>query len=172
MALVGRIARPHGLRGEVIVDVETDFPLDRFRLGARLFVERHGAALPLTLTSVRFQRERAVVGLSGVEDAAAAKGLAGAELRVPAADLVTLPPGMFYRHDLVGCRVITRTGDTVGVVTGVDGTVDGSRLVVDTPEGQVLIPLVAAICPTVDPVGKRIVIEPPDGLLDVNRSTA
>ena len=92
----------------------------------------------------------------------AAIGLAGSELRVPVERLASLPPGTFYRHDLVGCRVETRDGGPIGVVTDVEGTMGGSRLVVEAPRGEVLVPFVADICTTIDPAGKRIVIEPPD----------
>jgi 16S rRNA processing protein RimM len=168
MAAVGRVARAHGIRGQVIVNLHTDFPEERFRPGAELFVERNGAVQALTLTSVRFQRDRPVVGIAGIDTMTDAEALAGQELRVPVERLARLPDGTYYRHDLVGCRVETRAGALVGTVEEVEGTIDGSRLVVAAERGQVLIPLVAAICATIDPAGKRIVIDPPEGLLDVN----
>jgi 16S rRNA processing protein RimM len=168
MALVGRIARAHGIRGQVIVNPDTDFPEERFQPGAELFVERAGHVEPLTITSVRFHRDRPVVGLRGVETMNDAAALAGLELRVPVSALATLPHGTFYRHDLIGCRVETSSGVAVGVVTDVEGTLSGSRLVVDGHAGEVLIPLVAEICRDIDAPGKRIVIEPPDGLIELN----
>ena len=80
-----------------------------------------------------------------------------------------LPPGTFYRHDLIGCRVETTRGEVVGVVTDVEGTMAGSRLVIDSASGEVLVPLATEICPEIDTAGKRIVINPPAGLMDVNR---
>ncbi len=168
MALVGRIARAHGIRGQVIVNPETDFPDQRFQPGAELFIERGGRVEALTVTSARFHRERPVIGIAGVETMDAAAGLAGQELRVPVERLTVLPPDTFYRHDLVGCRVETRDGRSVGSVRDVEGTLTGSRLVVDGEGGEVLIPLVAAICTEVDPAAKRIVIDPPGGLIEVN----
>ena len=67
MAVVGRIARAHGIRGQVIVNPETDFPEERFLPGAELFVNRGGGVEPVTVTTVRFHRERPVIGLRGVE---------------------------------------------------------------------------------------------------------
>jgi 16S rRNA processing protein RimM len=168
MAVVGQIARAHGNRGQVILNAETDFPGERFRPGAELFVERGGVVKELTITTVRFQRGRPVVGLAGVDTMNDAEALAGYELRVPADWLAALPEGTFYRHDLVGCRVETRGGEPVGVVAGVEGTLDRSRLVVAGVSGDVLVPLVPEICTTIDVPGKRIVIEPPEGLLDLN----
>ena len=168
MALVGRIARAHGNRGQVIVNLDTDFPDERFRPGAELFTMRAGAVETLTLTSVRFQNGRPVVGIDGVDTMDAAEGLAGLELRIPAEQLASLPAGTFYHHDLVGCRVETGSGAPVGVVSGVEGTLSGSRLVVAGARGEILIPLVVGICTTIDVDGKRIVIDPPEGLLELN----
>ena len=164
MAVVGRIARAHGLKGQVIVNLETDFPEERFKPGATMFTTR-GA---LTITTARFQSGRPVIGIEGVETIDDAEELAGLELRVPVEELAALPAGMFYHHDLVGCAVVTGGGETVGTVEGVEGTLSGSRLVVAGAKGEILIPLAAEICRTIDVAGKRIVIEPPDGLLDLN----
>ena len=172
MALVGQIARPHGIRGQVIVNLESDFPGDRFVPGAELFVQRGHDIQTLRLTTVRFHSGRPVVGIEGVDDMNAAQGLAGLELRVPAADLAPLPPDTFYRHDLVGCQVETVDGTVVGPVVRVEGTIGDSRLVVGSSRGEVLIPLVQTICPTIEPARKRIVIAPPEGLLEVNETAA
>lgn len=168
MALVGRIARPHGIRGQVIVNPETDFAQERFQPGADVFVNRAGRVEALSIASVRFHRDRPVIGFRGVEDVESAQELAGIELRVPVERLALLPPGTFYRHDLIGCRVETDDGQQVGVVTNVEGTLGGSRLAVETEKGELLVPLAAEICTTIDPAGKRIVIDPPPGLLELN----
>jgi len=168
MAVVGRIARAHGIRGQVIVNPATDFPEERFRPGAEVFIERYGAVETLRLTTVRFQHGRPVIGIDGVETMNDAEAFAGFELRVPLDWLVPLPPDTFYRHDLIGCRVETTSGETVGVVEDVEGTLTGSRLVVRSDRGEILIPLVREICTAIDPAVKRIVVEPPAGLLDLN----
>ena len=170
MALVGRIARTHGIRGQVIVNPDTDFPHERFHPGAQLFVRRGDATGMLTVTSVRFHGGRPILGIAGIDTVDDAAALAGLELRVPADRLPALPPGTFYRHDLIGCRVETPAGELVGVVERVEGAVEGSRLVLTGHDGsEVLIPLVTAICPVIDPAGKRIVVDPPPGLLEANR---
>ena len=168
MAVVGRIARAHGNRGQVIVDLATDFPDERFQPGAELFIVRDGRVEALTLTAVRFQHDRPVMTIDGVESMDDAEALAGYELRVPVERLAPLPDGTFYRHDLIGCRVVTADGREVGTVSDVDGTLNGSRLVVTGARGEILIPLAAEICTTIDPAAKRIVIAPPAGLLDLN----
>lgn len=169
MAVVGRVARAHGIRGQVIVNAETDFPGERFQPGAELFLRRPGGPVEtIALTSARFHRGRPILGIRGVDDMNGAIALAGAEIRVPVEQLQVLPAGTFYRHDLVGCAVVTEDGAAVGEVTSVEGSLTGSRLVVKTARGDALIPLVDEICRTIDPAGKRIVIRPPAGLLDLN----
>jgi len=171
MAVVGRIARAHGIRGQVIVNLETDFPEERFKPGSQVFAKRGvsvDALEVLTVTTVRFQGGRPVLGIEGVGTMNDAEALAGLELRVPVEQLAPLPDGTFYHHDLVGCQVVTRHGDVVGTVERVEGNIAGSRLVVAGARGEILIPLATDICPTIDVGGKRIVIDPPAGLLDLN----
>lgn len=169
MAVVGRIARAHGIRGQVIVNPETDFPEERFRQGSELF-RRHadGSIQTMTVTSCRLQQGRPVIGLDGVDDMNAAIALAGVEFRVPVEQLTALPAGTFYRHDLVGCSVSTADGTVIGEVIEVEGSIGDSRLVVRTSRGDVLVPLVEAICTTIDPAARRIVVAPPEGLLELN----
>ena len=169
MAVVGRIARTHGIRGQVFVNPETDFLEDRFFAGAGMFLGRNAAdCRPVSLTAVRFQQGRPVVAIDGITDMNAAMALAGSELRVPADTLPELPEGTYYRHDLVGCRVETADGTTVGEVSAVEGAGEECRLAVNGANGEVLIPLVTEICTTIDPANRRIVIAPPDGLLELN----
>jgi 16S rRNA processing protein RimM len=168
MAAVGRIARAHGIRGQVIVNPETDFPEQRFKVASKVYVKRGASVDQLIVTAVRFQNGRPVIGLEGVESMSDAEALAGLELRVPVEELAPLPAGTFYHHDLVGCLVVTGRGEEIGTVEGVEGTVGGSRLVVAGGKGEILIPLASEICRSIDVAARRIVIEPPEGLLDLN----
>jgi 16S rRNA processing protein RimM len=164
--LVGRIARAHGNRGQVIVNLETDFPEERFKAGEVLLVGPDGEAREIT--EVRFHQGRPVIALKGIDTIDAAEALAGADLKVPAATVAPLPEGMYYRHDLVGCEVRERSGRVIGRVTAVEGPLERSRLVVAADRGEVLIPLVADICTSVDTRARLIEVDPPDGLLDLN----
>ena len=168
LVVVARIARPHGLRGEVVLNPETDFLEERFRPGHTFYVLDGAKTVTLVLRSAWFHRSRAVVGFEGLDRIEDVEALAGRELRIEAADLQPLPDGVFYHHQLVGCRVETAGGDAIGTVVKVDGAGDASRLVVDGGEGEVIIPLAVDICRTIDVAGRRIVIEAPEGLLDVN----
>lgn len=168
MARVGSIARSHGNRGQVIVNPDTDFPEERFQPGAELFTERGGNVTALTVTTVRFQQGRPILGFEGVGSIDAAERLAGLELRIPREQLLELPLDTFYRHDLIGCRVETADGTVVGQVSDVEGTMQTSRLVIESPRGEVLIPLAAEICRSIDVAAKQIVVAAPEGLIDLN----
>ncbi|MEO6212931.1 MAG: ribosome maturation factor RimM [Vicinamibacterales bacterium] len=166
LLLVGRVARPHGTCGQVIVNPDTDFAGDRFREGVRLFVGAE--ARPLTITAARFHHGRPVIALEGIETMHDAERLAGAELKLRVSDIPELPEGTFHRHQLVGCEVRDIDGRVIGDVAAVEGPIDHSRLVINAAHGEVLIPLVAAICVEIVPQEKRISVRMPEGLLDVN----
>jgi 16S rRNA processing protein RimM len=168
LLLVGRIARTHGNRGQVIVNPETDFADDRFRVGQVLLVGPSEQTLPRRITAARFHQGRPVIALEGVESMNDAEALAGAALWVPASSLPPLPRATYYRHDLVGCEVRDVKDVAVGRVIDVQGPMDRSYLVIDGPRGEVLIPLVETMCVRVDVGARLIVVDPPEGLLAAN----
>jgi 16S rRNA processing protein RimM len=168
MVLVGRIARTFGHRGQVIVNGSTDFPEARFAPGAVLHTRRGEEDATLTVTASRLHQGRPVLALEGVESMSDAEALAGLELRVPLAALAPLPPGTYYEHELVGCGVVTTRGEAVGPVRAVESGGGPTRLVIGAGRAEIQVPLVEAICIEIDVEGRRIVIDPPDGLLDVN----
>lgn len=170
LLLVGRVARAHGNRGQVIVNPETDFAEQRFRVGAVLLVGSGPDPTPRTIMAVRFHQNRPVIALEGVETMNEAEALAGSDLLVQASTVEPLPEGTFYRHDLVGCEVRNVQDQLIGRVSAVEGTMDRSYLVVEGRHGEVLIPLVAGICVRVDPAAGSIVVNPPDGLLELNET--
>ncbi|MCE2541858.1 MAG: 16S rRNA processing protein RimM [Acidobacteria bacterium] len=175
MIVVGRIARAHGNRGQVIVNVETDFPDRRFRPGSTLHAAADGQPQRLEIVAARFHGGRPVLTLEGVDTMDQAEALAGLELRVPESELPVLPPGSFYHHTLTGCAVRTVEGVDVGTVTAVSGSSGAHRLLVrragdpDGSTGEIDVPLAAPICVQVDPERRVIVVDPPKGLLELNR---
>ncbi len=171
MISVGRIARPHGNAGRVVIDPDTDFAEDRFRVGNAVYVRPGGDVERLVLRDVRFHRGRPIVGFHGVSTMSGAEALASADVRMPAESLGRLPAGTFYHHELIGCRVETVAGRTVGVVASVEGGGEAHRLVVDDGSAEVQVPLTAPICVRVDPRERVIVVDPPEGLLELNRSS-
>jgi len=156
LVLVARVARPHGRRGEVILNLETDFPEQRFEPGKAVMVRRDAGPERLVIRSLWFMKGRPVVGFEGIGSIGDAETLAGRELRIPPEELAALPPGMYFHHDLVGCRVETTDGGAIGEVVAVEGSGNASRLVVRSPRGEELIPLAAETCPVIDPPARRI----------------
>ena len=169
--LVGRIARAHGNKGQVIVNPETDFPEDRFAAGNVLIVEQAGRTTERRIESVRFQQGRPIVALAGVATMDDAEALAGAELKMPASALGALPANTYYRHDLIGCEVHDASGRTIGTVTDVQGPLERSLLVVGEGRDEVMIPMVDGIVVGIDTPGRRIVVDLPEGLRSVNSAT-
>ena len=168
MALVGRIARPHGLKGQVVINPETDFVEERFAAGSTVWARSAAGEEQLIVSSMRVQNGRPIVGFDGFDRIEDVERLAGLELRVPEASLQPLQPGTFYEHQLVGCTVQTADGTSVGEVAKVEGGAGATRLVMNGPRGEILIPLAFDICVDIDVANKRIRINPPEGLLELN----
>lgn len=163
--VVGRIGKPHGLRGEVGVSVRTDAPEQRFAPGARFIL---GAGRVVTVAEARWHRDLLLVRFDGVADRDAAGALRGEVLTVAAADLpVPEDPDEFHDHQLVGLRAELADGGSVGVVREVLHGPGGELLVLARPgRPDALVPFVRDIVPTVDLADGRLVLTPPDGLLD------
>lgn len=172
MVLVGLVARPHGVRGDVVVNPETDFVEERFGVGATLWTRVAGEVKRLTVARASLAGRRPVVGFDGVFDIPGAERLAGAELRITEDLVMPLAPGSYYLHQLVGCRVETTGGELVGEVARVDGGTGASVLVVVGPRGEVLVPLAASVCETIDVEARVIRIAALEGLLEVNAPSA
>lgn len=167
--VVGRVLRPHGVRGEVTVEVRTDDPGQRFAAGSVLATDP-SAPGPLTVESARWHAGRLLVSFAGVADRTRAESLRGIWLTLDAAAVVYPErPGEFHDQQLVGLSVVTTSGQSAGIVTGVrhhgqDLLVVGSG---DDEPGEVLVPFVAAIVVEVDVKAGRLVIDPPPGLLEL-----
>ena len=162
--IVGRIGRPHGVRGEVVVGIHTDEPEERFAADSVLSTDRGG---PLTVASARWHSGTLLVRFAGVGDRTAASELTGTWLSIDT-DTLAPPedPDEFRDHDLIGLEVQTVAGDPVGVVNDVLH-LGQDLLEVRRPGAEdILVPFVKAIVPDVDLAAGRIRIDPPPGLLN------
>lgn len=170
LRMVGRIVKPHGIRGELVVDVRTDSADVRFADGAVLFVtSRDGEPVrPLTVTATRPHTGRLLVRFEGVDDREDAEALRGVVLSAPADDLPPIEdPDEFYDHQLEGLAVHTVAGALVGTVREVVHGAGGDLLVVDRDGGgEALVPFVRQIVPEVDVRRGRVVLDAPPGLLE------
>ncbi len=168
MVLVGRVVRPHGLRGQVVIASETDFGAERFAPGAKVWRQSREAISDLVVVDSYPQADRWVVGFEDVTTVEDAEALRGIELRIPEDARMPLGPDEYYLYDLVGCEVQTTGGVEIGRVQAVYTGAGGALLSVDRNGAEVLVPLVKAMVPEIDVAARRIVVDPPEGLLDVN----
>lgn len=174
--VVGRIVKSHGIRGELVVEVRTDSPEERFAPGTQLTgrTGRGNTAVDrvVTIEAARNHSGRLLVRLAGTSDRDTADSLRGMLLLVDA-DSLTDPedPDEFHDHQLVGLRVLDSSGTALGEVTEIVHTPAGELLGIRLTDGSdTLVPFVTEMVPTVDVVGGTCVIDPPEGLLDLGRS--
>lgn len=167
--LVGVAIRAHGLRGEVVVELHTDSPQERFAPGAVLVARSAGAPDGrLTVEAARAHSGRLLVRFAEAPDRDSAERLRGMRLLI-SADALDAPadPDEFHVHQLEGLRAELADGAVVGTVREVVHGPGGELLVLARPPlPDALVPFVRAIVPTVDLDGGRVVLTPPEGLLD------
>ncbi|WP_137121840.1 ribosome maturation factor RimM [Segeticoccus rhizosphaerae] len=163
--VVARIGKAHGLRGEVTVRVHTDTPDERFVVGARFETEPASAG-PLTLRSVRDHNGILLLGFEEASDRTGAEGLRGT--RLLAAEEADAEDA-WYEDDLVGLAVVDVHGHSLGEVTGLESRPAQDLLVLRLADGRTArVPFVAQLVPEVDVDGGRVVVDPPEGLLDLD----
>ena len=163
---VGRILRPHGVRGELKVEVLSDVP-GRFAPGSPLLLVRKGEApVERTVEGVRaLQGSFAVVRLAGVADRDAAEALREAWLEVPRAAVPRAPEGEYYQYELVGCRC-TDGGEELGTVVEVIEDGGGLLLIVEGAGRRLPVPFVNSFLRRVDVANRTIALELPPGLVE------
>jgi 16S rRNA processing protein RimM len=164
---VGRIGRPHGVRGDAFVEPWTDDPDERFAAGSVLTTDP-AAVGPLTVTGSTTSGGKLVVHFDGVDDRSAVEALRGVRLLITATARPPLDdPDDFYDTDLIGLAARTVGGDDLGPVRDVLHAGGADYLVLERDGRELLVPFVKAIVPTVDIAGGTVVIDPPEGLFDL-----
>ena len=167
LVLIARAVKTHGLKGEVVAELLTDFP-ERFEdLDEVVLVAPSGEQQTATIEEFWFQKDRVVLKLGGYDDIDAAKRLIGYELGVPESDRVQLEDDEFYDWELEGCTV--KVGDeNIGQVRSIMRTGGTEILVIGDESGnERLVPLAAPIVVAIDLAAKTILVDPPEGLLDL-----
>jgi len=168
LVIVARAVRTRGLKGELIADLLTDFP-ERFENVKHLFgVAPGGQRQQFELENHWLQNHRLVLKFSGYDDIDSARALVGYEFGVPEAERVELAEGEYYDWELAGCLVEDRSGSAIGSVREIMRTGGVELLVIENDEGrEYLIPLAGSIVIEIDVAGKKIVVDPPEGLLEL-----
>lgn len=167
LLVVGRIRRPHGLDGEVSVDILTDFP-ERFVPGTALVWRGAAGERSVALKGARPHGGRLLLCFEGVETVEAARALCGGELCVAEADAHPAPEGYFYSHEVRGFACEDAAGRRLGTASGLEATPAGPLLTVETEAGrEALVPWTHPIVVRVERDSRRIVLDPPEGLFDL-----
>jgi 16S rRNA processing protein RimM len=156
----------------VVAEVLTDFP-GRFETLKRAFLEAPaGSPQQVDVAEVWWHGERLILRFEGIESIDRARQMQGRVLLLPRDERVKLGAGQYYVSDLIGCEVV-RERQLIGKVIGVEATGGTDLMRVQTARAdgsfsEVLIPFAREICPEIDVIARRIVIEPPEGLLELN----
>jgi 16S rRNA processing protein RimM len=171
---IARILRPRGRIGEMVAEVLSDDP-GRFDDLRRVFIENPGGSpQPAELADVWWHQGRLILRLAGIDSIDQADQLRGRLVLVPRQERAALGKHRYYVSEIIGCVVLDRRGSLVGEVVGVEPTGGVDLLKVrratqaDAKSDEVLIPLAQEICSEIDVEARRIVIEPPEGLLEAN----
>lgn len=163
---IAYIVRPQGLKGEVVATIETDFP-DRFdELDKVFLVYPDGKIEQVSLENYWLHKERVVLKLSNCSDRNTAETLRNVLVKIPSSELIELPEEYYYEFDLIGCQVITNTGLNLGTVQELMYTGPAPLLVIKGHQ-EYLIPLAEEICYEINTQEKKILVNPPEGLLDL-----
>ncbi|MBV9746531.1 MAG: 16S rRNA processing protein RimM [Acidobacteriia bacterium] len=161
---VAVLGKPRGNRGEVTAETFSSKP-ERFETLSRVYL--FGAGEPFPVEEVWFHHGVLIFKFAGVNSISEAEKLRGAEVRIPLSERLLLEPGEYFQSDLLGCDVVERrTGRSLGKV--VDWHEAGCGLLV--LQSGALIPFARSICVSIDPAGKRIEVELPEGLKELNAS--
>jgi 16S rRNA processing protein RimM len=186
LLVVGQIGKPHGIRGEVSVVVRTDEPEERFTVGSVFTTEvprdrrvstgptgapgvRFEVPKQLVLEQIRWHQGRGIAVFEGIHDRNVAEAMRGVFLQVDSSEL-TPPddPDEFHDHQLIGLRVESLDGVELGTVQRIDHAPSSDLIVLaKAGGGTALIPFVTAMVPTVDVPGGRVIVDLPEGLLDL-----
>lgn len=164
---VARIGRPRGNRGDVVLHEHFDLKQEDLvgvEAAARF---PDGKELLLRIQRVWWHGSRAICHFEGCSSISDAKKLTGAELFVERGQLAPLDEDEYFVADLIGCSAFHKDGSELGIVTKVDQVGDGANIQI-AGEAEMLVPLARTIVVEVDLENRRIVIDPPDGLLEIN----
>jgi 16S rRNA processing protein RimM len=171
---LARVVRPRGNRGEVLAEPLSGRP-DAFSAPRQVLLSAGGhppgEGRPVLLESAWWHRGRLVLKFAGIDSISDAEAMRGAAVCVPASARAELPAGEYYQDDLVGCDVVERSsGRSLGRVSEWRECGGPPLLVVvDGPEPELLVPFAASICVAIEPERRRIVVDLPEGLKEVNR---
>lgn len=164
--IVGRVGKPHGVHGDVLVNILTDFP-ERLTDGVKFGLGGDdGPTEFYRVFRVRYHKRRWLLSVKGTRSRSSIESWRGRFVFLPEQRLEDLPEGYYYEHHLLGLACVSTSGESLGEIVGVDPEGGQTRLVVRIDRRDFLVPYVPEIVRDVDLDGRKIVLDPPRGLLD------
>jgi len=165
--VIGRILAPWGIEGKLKVEVVTDFP-QRFAPSAKVYLDRR----PTTIDSIQWHRGKAIIKLSAIDSIEDAEKITGQLIEIHHSQLHPLPEGQYYHFQLIGLEVRTTQGELLGNITEILSASSNDNYVVSGVKGEILIPAIEDVVVSIDLNKGRLVIEPIEGLLSLNKKAA
>lgn len=165
---VGKVVNTHGIRGEVKVWPQTDFPEVRFKPGTKLMLHppESGEPIGVEVVSSREQKKMYVLKLKGFDDINQVEKYKGWELKVEGADRVPLAEGEYYVRDIVGCEVVTEDGESLGTIVDTMSPGANDIWVVKLAKGkELLLPVIDDVVLDVDVAARKVKVHLMEGLL-------
>ena len=164
---IGRILAPWGVKGNLKVEVATDFP-QRFAPSARVYINRQ----PMTIDSIEWHKGKAIIKLNTIDRIEDAEKLPGQLVEIHHSQLHPLPEGQYYHFQLIGLEVWTTQGELLGNITDILSAPSNDNYVVSGAKGEILIPAIEDVIKSIDLNQERLIIEPIEGLLSLNKKAA
>lgn len=167
LIVVARAVRTRGLKGEIVAELLSDFP-ERFAQVSAILAVGSGEQKTLELENHWFRNDRIVLKFAGYDDIDSAKSLLGFDFALPESERMTLSENEYYDWELEGCSVVIKDGPSLGIVRGVLRTGGVELLAIeDESAREYLVPLVESFVIKIDIMLREIVIDPPEGLLEL-----
>ena len=160
---IGKILSPWGIKGQLNVEVATDFP-QRFAPSSKVYINQQ----PTTIDSVEWYKGKVIIKLNTIDSIEDAKKLRGQLVEIHYSQLQLLPEGQYYHFQLIGLEVQTTQGESLGKITEILTTPSNDTYVVDGTRGEILIPATEDVIKSIDLDKGCLVIEPIKGLLSLN----
>ncbi len=164
---IGKILAPWGTKGKLKVEVATDFP-QRFAPSAKVYVNQQ----PMTIDSTEWHKGKAIIKLNTIDSIEDAEKLPGQLVEIHHSQLHPLPEGQHYHFQLIGLEVWTTQGELLGNITEILTAPSNDNYVVSGAKGEILIPAIEDVIKSIDLNKGCLVIEPIEGLLDLNQKAA
>jgi len=164
---IGKILAPWGKQGKLKVEVVTDFP-QRFAPSSKIYIDQQ----PVTITSTQWHKGKAIIKLDTIDSIEDAEKLRGRPVEIHYSQLYPLPEGQYYHFQLIGLEVWTTQGELLGNITEILTTPGNDNYVISGAKGEILIPAIEDVIKSIDLNKGRLVIEPIEGLLSLNKKAA